>query len=276
MRFAFPSVLLGLILAPTALAQPEPNQTCDIRSLQVCAHHILQDEGHILTSPIHARPKDLLWIAPLGVATAVAIHYDAQTLDKLGTDPSTQNRFQQISNAGGAYVPAGLIVAGYAVGAWRKDDYLKQTAVLSGEAIVDGLILNEGLKFAIDRETPSEGDRKGQFWPHGFKGWPDGQSMPSGHSMTAWNIAHVISSRYPSWHTRLIMYSLASTVSATRIVARKHFPSDVLVGGAIGYLVGGYVVHARGDASRSFSLSMVDTPNGRGMQVNYTFGQGRE
>jgi membrane-associated phospholipid phosphatase len=94
--------------------------------------------------------------------------------------------------------------------------------------------------------------------------------------MTAWNIAHVISSRYPSWHTKLIMYSLASTVSATRIVARKHFPSDVLVGGAIGYLVGGYVVHARGDASKSFSLSMVDTPNGRGMQLNYTFGQRRE
>jgi hypothetical protein len=269
-------VLFAVSLPLSALAQPEPNEICEVRSLRVCALHILQDERHILTSPLHARPHDLLWIAPLGVATAVAIHYDAQTLDKLGTDPSTQNRFNQISNAGGAYVPAGVIVAGYAVGAWRKDDYLKQTAVLSGEAIVDGLILNEGLKFAIDRQTPSQGDRTGQFWPHGLSGWPDGQSMPSGHSMTAWNLAHVISSRYPSWHTRLIMYSLASTVSASRIVARKHFPSDVLVGGAIGYLVGGYVVHARGDASKSFSLSMVDTPNGRGLQLNYAFGQPKQ
>lgn len=270
------SLLLALFLPLTAQAQLQPDEVCDIRSLQVCAHHILQDEGHILTSPIHARPKDLLWIAPLGVATAVAIHYDSQALQKLGTDPTTQNRFEQISNAGGAYIPAGVIVAGYAFGAWQKDDYLKQTAVLAGESIVDGLILNEGLKFAIDRQTPSQGDRTGQFWPHGFRGWPDGQSMPSGHSMTAWNLAHVISSRYPSWHTRLIMYSLAATVSASRVVARKHFPSDVLVGGSIGYLVGGYVVHARGDASKSFSLSMVNTPNGRGLQLNYTFGQRKE
>jgi len=265
--------LLALLSPLTAEAQSQPEQVCEVKSLQVCARHVLQDEGHILTSPIHARPRDLLWIAPLGVATAVAIHYDAQALDKLGTDPSTQNRFQQISNAGGAYVPAGAIAAGYVVGAWRKDDFLKQTAILSAEAITDGLIINEGLKFAIDRETPSEGDRKGQFWPHGFRGWPDGQSMPSGHSMTAWNLAHVVSARYPSWHTKLIMYSLASTVSATRIVARKHFPSDVLVGGTIGYLIGGYVVHARGESSRSFSLSMVDTPNGHGVQLNYTFGQ---
>lgn len=269
-------MLFAVLLPLSALAQPEPNEICEVRSLRVCAFHILRDEGHILTSPLHARLSDLLWIAPLGVATGVAIHYDAQALQKLGTDSSTQNRFDQISNAGGAYLPAGVIVAGYAVGAWRKDDYLKQTAVLSGEAIVDGLILNEGLKFAINRQTPSQGDRTGQFWPHGLSGWPDGQSMPSGHSMTAWNLAHVISSRYPSWHTRLIMYSLASTVSASRIVARKHFPSDVLVGGTIGYLVGGYVVHARGDASKSFSLSMADTPNGRGMQLNYTFGQRKE
>ena len=57
-----------------------------------------------------------------------------------------------------------------------------------------------------------------------------GSPMPSGHSLTAWTFAHVIAERYPSWHTKLLVYGLASTVSVSRVLARDHFPSDVLVG----------------------------------------------
>jgi hypothetical protein len=43
------------------------------------------------------------------------------------------------------------------------------------------------------------------------------------------------------------------------------------VGSTLGYLIGGYVVHKRGEVSKAFSFSMVDTPNGRGMQLSYNF-----
>jgi membrane-associated phospholipid phosphatase len=264
--------LLVALLPFAGLAQSKPyGKECEVSALGVCAQHILRDEVSILTSPLHARPSDLLWIAPLGIATGVAIDYDAHALRTLGIDSNTQDTFRQVSDVGGVYVPIAAIVGGYALGARRKDDYLKQTAVISAEAIVDALILNEGLKYAINREDPSQGDRTGRFWPHGTKTWPDGQSMPSGHSLTAWTLAHVIADRYPSWHTKLLVYSLATTVSATRVVARQHFPSDVLVGSAVGYMIGGYVAHKRGEPSRSFALSMVDTPNGPGMQLSYNF-----
>ncbi len=172
---------------------------------------------------------------------------------------------------GAVYVPIAAIVGGYAAGAWRKDDYLQQTAVLSGEAILDAQILNLPLKYAINRQTPDQGDGTGRFWPHGTKTWPDGQSMPSGHSLTAWSMAHVVAARYPGWRTRLAAYGLATTVSASRMMARQHFPSDVLVGSMLGYLIGGYVVNRRGEPSRSYSFSMVDTPNGRGVQLTYNF-----
>jgi hypothetical protein len=171
----------------------------------------------------------------------------------------------------GVYLPVAGVVAGYAAGAVRDDDYLKQTAVIAGEAMVDSLILNEGLKFAINRETPSQGDGTGRFWPHGTKTWPDGQSMPSNHSMITWSFAHVVANRYPGWGTRLAVYGLASTVSVSRVLAKQHFPSDVLVGSTLGYLIGGYVVNKRGEPSRSYSFSMVDTPNGRGFQLSYNF-----
>jgi hypothetical protein len=55
------------------------------------------------------------------------------------------------------------------------------------------------------------------------------------------------------------------------VIAREHFPSDVFVGGALGYLIGGYVVRRRSTESTwdKFSFSAVETPNGKGMQLSY-------
>jgi membrane-associated phospholipid phosphatase len=266
--------LLVAALVPLALqGQVQPQQDeCLLTKPGVCARHVLQDERGILTSPLHVRAKDLLWIAPFGLATGVAIDYDAHAMRTLGYHPKQQNTFDQISNVGAVYVPIAAIVGGYAAGAWRKDDYLQQTAVLSAEAILDAQILNLPLKYALNRQTPNQGDGTGRFWPHGTRTWPDGQSMPSGHSLTAWSIAHVVAARYPGWRTALVAYGLATTVSASRVMARQHFPSDVLVGSTLGYLIGGYVVSKRGEPSKSFSFSMVDTPNGQGMQLSYNFG----
>jgi membrane-associated phospholipid phosphatase len=265
--------LLLAALVPLALqAQVRPQEDeCLLTKPGVCARHVLQDERGILTSPLHVRAKDLLWIAPFGLATGVAIDYDAHAMRTLGYHPKQQNTFDQISNVGAVYIPIAAIAGGYAAGAWRKDDYLQQTAVLSAEAILDAQILNLPLKYALNRQTPDQGDGTGRFWPHGSRTWPDGQSMPSGHSLTAWSLAHVVADRYPGWHTKLVVYGLATTVSASRVMARQHFPSDVLVGSTLGYLIGGYVARKHGEVSKNFSFSMVDTANGRGMQLSYNF-----
>ena len=200
-------ILLFLAAAmPLALqAQTQSKQDeCLLTQPGVCARHVLGDEIGILTSPLHVRTKDLLWIVPFGVATGVSLHYDAEAMSELGYDPSRQNTFDTISNVGAVYVPIAAIVGGYAAGAWRKDDYLQQTAVLSAEAILDAQIINLPLKYAINRQTPDQGDGTGRFWPHGPSTWPDGQSMPSGHSLTAWSMAHVVAARYPSWRVRLV------------------------------------------------------------------------
>jgi membrane-associated phospholipid phosphatase len=267
-------ILLFLAAAMPLAAQPQTQSKqdeCLLTQPRVCARHVLGDEIGIVTSPLHVRTKDLLWIAPFGIATGVALHYDADALRELGYHPSQQDTFDTISNVGAVYVPIAAIVGGYAAGAWRKDDYLQQTAVLSAEAILDAQIINLPLKYAINRQTPDQGDGTGRFWPHGPSTWPDGQSMPSGHSLTAWSMAHVVAARYPGWRVGLAAYGLAATVSASRVMARQHFPSDVVVGSTLGYLIGGYVVHKRGEPSKSFTFSMVDTPNGRGMQLSYNF-----
>lgn len=55
--------------------------------------------------------------------------------------------------------------------------------------------------------------------------------------MGTWGLASA--HEYP--HNRPLKwtaYGLAVSISLLRIPARKHFPSDVLVGGTLGYLIG--------------------------------------
>jgi membrane-associated phospholipid phosphatase len=267
----FRGIVLPILMLVPAIgwsqAAPQADE-CELNRLKICGVHILEDEGKILASPFHLRAKDLLWIAPLGVATGLAIDYDAHALRSLGSDPQREDEFRRVADAGAVYLPVASLAAGYAIGAWRKDDYLRQTSILTGEAIGDAIILNKGLQYATDRQRPNQGDGTGRFYPHGLSTYPDGQSFPSNHSTAAWAFAHVVTDRYPSWKTKLLLYGLASTVSASRVVSRDHFPSDVLVGGALGYLVGGYVSRTRGEVSRRYSFSAINTPNGRGFQLN--------
>lgn len=271
MRFR-PAVLLVAVLSSAiALGQSPQTRECVPTALQVCALHVLQDEAGIVASPVRTSAKDLLWIVPFGVATGVAIDYDAEAMRSLGFDQQRQNRFETISNVAGVYAPIAASGTGYFIGHVTHNDLMRETAVLSAEAMADAAILNQAIKYGTDRQDPEQGDFTGRFWPHGPSTWPDGQSMASGHSMNIWAFAHVVAMQYNGPATKVLVYSVASTVSVSRILARQHFPSDVLVGSVFGYLIGGYVVHRRSREGSYFDLSSVSTPNGRGVQLSYNF-----
>jgi hypothetical protein len=77
---------------------------------------------------------------------------------------------------------------------------------------------------------------KGRF----FEG---GSSFPSEHAMLAWSAAAVLATRYPGPLTKFFVYSGAAAIGTSRVIAGKHFPSDALVGSALGYMIGSKVAH---------------------------------
>ena len=66
----------------------------------------------------------------------------------------------------------------------------------------------------------------------------------------------MIASEYPSKPVQVAAYAFALAISASRVTARQHFPSDVLVGGTFRYLIGGFVVrhHAAENVGSGFSF----------------------
>jgi len=274
--------------APSAPSAPAPNaptvqslpptpedRPCDLHALMVCVKHVAEDEKGIVLSPLHAPAEDLLWIVPFGAATGVAIHYDTEAIQDLGVHTTREDHFNKLSDYAGLYAPFAAAGVGYGAGSVRHDDYLKETAVLSAEAMADAGILDEGLKYALDREYPMADNAKGGFWPGGPKSWPNNPSMPSEHAMNVWAFAHVVAGQYDGIATKAVVYGVASTVSVSRVLARQHFPSDVVVGSTFGYLIGGYVLHHRSrEHGNLVDVSAVQTPMGRGIELRVNLSRG--
>jgi len=119
---------------------------------------------------------------------------------------------------------------------------LRETGLLSAEALIDSGIVVTALKTASQRQRPATDHSSGEF----FDG---GSAFPSGHATSAWSLATVIAKEY-GHHRPLVQigaYGLATAVSLSRYTGRNHFLSDVLVGSAIGYGIGRYVYHKRHD-----------------------------
>lgn len=268
-RFAILLVALSLTghtFAQTARprAISDPSQQCGLKRLDKCFIAVAKDEAGIVTSPFRIQSHDFLWIVPLGAATGTAIYYDAEAQRRIGNDSSRIDTSKKISDFGGIYAPLGGGAAMYLLGSAVHNDHLRETGVLGLEAVADSAIFNEALKLATNRERPNAGDGRGKFWPHGLRHWTPSSSFASGHSVAAWSMARVVASEYPGWLPRIAVYGLATAVSVTRVTAKEHFPSDVLVGSAVGYLIGGYVYrHHSADYRQEDSYSVFPTVDQR-------------
>lgn len=222
----------------------EPSDTansCDVSQLRICINDFLSDQAGIWTSPLRLHPQDAIWLLPLAAATAVSFNYDVQTLQQVSTSPNRVRLSNDLSNAG-AYGAIGVAGATYLVGKITNNETARETGVLSFEAIADSSLVTEILKLATNRERPYLGTGQGRFWPDGTNSYTTNGSFPSEHATIIWAFSHVVADETPGhpW-LHLGLYAVAAAVSAARVTSRNHFPSDVVVGSAIGYLAGGYV-----------------------------------
>jgi membrane-associated phospholipid phosphatase len=213
---------------------PEPQIPVTERGLPLA---ILKDQIPIWTSPVRVRTHDLIWLLPLGAATGVALVTDTDVMRNVSHDPTFNKDSVNASNillSGQIAMPVGL----YGVGLVKGDAHARETGILSAEALMDSIVVEEVAKIIFRRERPLHNDAAGDFFaPNvGANG-----SFPSSHSMLAWTLAGVIAGEYPSKRVQLGVYSIASGVSLARVLGQEHFPSDVLVGATTGWLIGHFI-----------------------------------
>ena len=214
---------------------------------------ILKDQIPIWTSPTRTRPHDLIWLLPLGAATGITLSTDTDTMREVSHDPGFNKNNVNVSNyvlGGELAIPAVM----YGVSLLNGNDHAHETGILSGEALADAIVVEEVAKVAFRRERPLYNNAAGDFFVSnlGTKG-----GFPSSHSTLAWAAAAVIAGEYPSIWVDASIYTAATAVSLTRVLGQQHFPTDVLVGGAAGWLIGHYVFKKHSQVRTGYGLHAI-------------------
>jgi len=187
------------------------------------------DQKHIWTSPSRIRFADAAWLVPLGGLTAGLLVTDRQYSASLSNKSSTISHYKTVSNLGIATL-AGAGAGMYLFSFPTHNEHWRETGWLAGEAAVNSLIVTEAFKYSLARQRPYQGNGSGAFFQ-------SGTAFPSEHAAAAWSVAGVIAHEYPGLLPKLFAYGAAAAVDFSRVHARQHFPSDVLVGSVLGYLV---------------------------------------
>jgi len=232
-------------VSPNALAQsaaqlPDaPTPAPAAPTLRNIPRNLLHDQVGIWTSPLRASDGD--WAMGLFfVASAGALgSEDTNIMQHHFLNQDTASHANTASTGLTGLLGAAP-VAYYGFGYLRHDSDAEQTGILAGEAVVDGLAVNEIFKISSRRERPALDNARGRFFQPGV-GFDS--SFASNHSVVAWSSATVIASESDRPLIKIAAYGLAAGVSSTRVIGRDHFPSDVFVGSAVGWMIGRYVLH---------------------------------
>lgn len=196
--------------------------------------NIALDQKDIFTSPFRVnRHNALQWLVPMAV-TGALIGYDRSIADSLENSSGQVRWGGRISNIGASYTLIPIVASSYVYGVWRDNPKGREIGVLGTETLVDSLIVAEVLKEIFRRDRPDD-KHPGDFWA-------GGASFPSGHAMESWSIASLLDHEFK--HKKIVgitAYTLAGVVSVARIAAQKHFASDVVAGGTMGWFIGRHV-----------------------------------
>src|SRR4051794_28095942 len=216
-------------------APGEPVALHPVRSLKGFVH----EEYRIWTSPFRSSSYDAhsvtKYVIPFALISAGLIASDKSTADAL---PNTNDQTKwsgRVSQIGAAYTLAGFSGGFFVVGKITKNRHAQETGLLALEALAHAQVVVFGLKQITNRIRPAENVENRGFWR-------GGDSFPSGHATSSFAVASVFAYEYREHiAVPITAYVLASAVSASRLSARRHWLSDIFVGGSTGFLLGRYV-----------------------------------
>jgi hypothetical protein len=239
-----------------------------------------QDVVDIAKGPFTVSPTERWWVlGSVGLLVGTAAVLDVPTYRRLTTRseadasnaarrvtswPAVPGEWYDQTNANRLALGTvgGLAVSGLVL----RNRALTRTSVQTLEAIVFTDLINGLVKSVLNRDRPFVGDEPKPFAydPGAFSSEHNKLAMPSGHAARVFAIASVLSEQAGRWYVSVPLYAGAASVGLERVRSGDHWLTDVLVGSAIGYLVGKSVtsgpVPGTGASSETTSASIRYAP----------------
>jgi membrane-associated phospholipid phosphatase len=140
---------------------------------------------------------------------------------------NNDDRLRPYDELGNNFLGTGALGVGIALvtlahGFLADNDKSKNSGEAHLEALAANLVYTTGLKYAIPHERPDSGDH---------------YSFPSGHTSTMFASTGILMEFYGPYVGYPFM-ALAAYTGICRLTANRHYLSDVIFGGTLGYIVG--------------------------------------
>lgn len=206
-----------------------------------------QDAVEIVEAPFELSPSErllALGVSGAVLSTAAALDRPAYRYTSVQSGPVARTTgplaapgrwYDRVGPDRFALGTAGLLAASGVVmqrRAWTR------TSVRVVEALVYTKLVTGIAKSVVNRSRPFVGKGPLAADPGAFSGAHGKLSMPSGHTARAFAVASVLAHRAGRWYVSVPVYGGAASVALERVRSGDHWLTDVMVGGALGYLIG--------------------------------------
>lgn len=203
----------------------------------------------LLQSPLNFNKNDLILTGFLLAMTGASSSLDNKVrTEALKSKSLTMDKITNIGENFGSGIYSSIFsVLLYSGGYIFSDNRIKETGQMLVEAIICNGLITQTLKIALGRERPFLSGKNTNFDLLEFEFESEENSLPSGHTSTAFTFATVLSERIDNIYASVALYSLASLSAYQRIYSDSHWLSDTVLGAAIGIFVGLKIVSLHED-----------------------------
>jgi membrane-associated phospholipid phosphatase len=223
-------------------------------------NNFLKVGGDYFTAPLHFDSSD--W-RNLGIATAMI--GSGFLLDNTARSYSQQNHTNfkdDLFDIDQYYTTKYVVIATagiYGFGLFADNDKVRNAGVQLGESVIYAGAIVVTLKSLIGRSRPYTNRGHTNFKPFTLNN--DNFSFPSGHATLAFAFSTVMAHQIDNIFWKAGWFGAAGLVTYARMYHNEHWFSDVLMGAAIGYFTGRFVVnHSLNNSDEKETAKESDKP----------------
>ncbi len=152
--------------------------------------------------------------------------------------PVTRSFVRWLNRLGGGMNPPMIMIFYVVAGMlYRRPAWIHWALAMVATGLTGGVLIHT-LKILVGRSRP-------ELWLGAFHHvGPTSSSFPSGHTMGAFSIGAILFFGSRSWPFRIAALILASSVASSRVVAFRHWPSDVVASASLAMMLGWFFLRA--------------------------------
>lgn len=260
-------IVFLIIFSISSIAQSDSSD-CRVNKEYVKSY--FSDGLNLIKSPANWKKKDLLFLGAVATSSTVAYVYDKEISDyfeKRQSSTLTDLNTYFFDPYGKMIYTIPIMGGFYLYGHFTDSRKERAVALDLVKASFYTGVIAFGAKHLAHRARPHQTSPKNPYKFSGpFENF-DNTSLFSMHTASAFTFASVISKHYPSKKFLAVaLYSIATLEGLSRIYIQKHYASDVIIGAAIGYAVGRFVVK---NNFCNFSFNPIVSNDYSGLLINY-------